>query len=114
MATQPRLGPGRPLPDPSASDSGITLVVDDLSWADAAVGPVPSASDSGVTITGRGPDPAFRREVAAKILDTLTQGYVTRREFVLREAQRRGLSVEQLLAAYLTRTIMDEVDREYL
>jgi hypothetical protein len=85
-----------------------------MSRADAAGGPVPSASDSGITLTVRSPDPVFRREVAAKILDTLTQGYVTRREFVQREAHRRGLSVEQLLAAYLTRTIMDKVDSEYL
>jgi hypothetical protein len=114
MATQPRPDPVRPLPGPSASDSGITLDVDVPSSADAAGGPESSASDSGITLTLRGPDPAFRREVAAKILDTLTQGYVTRREFVLREARRRGLSVEQLLAAYLARTIMDKVDSEYL
>jgi hypothetical protein len=30
------------------------------------------------------------------------------------EARRRGLSVEQLLAAYLARRIMDKVDDDYV
>jgi hypothetical protein len=118
----------RPLTDPSASDSGIIILNDDPSQANATGGPapagsdsgiiaavsVPAASDSGITIAPGGRDLAFRQDVAAKILDALTKSYVTRREFVLREAQRRGLTVEHLLAAYLTRKIMDKVDREYL
>jgi hypothetical protein len=104
----------RPLPDPSPSDSGIIIGNDDPSRATAAGGPVPSGSDSGITVAPGGWNLEFRREVAAKILDTLTQAYVTRREFVLEEARRRGVSVEELLAAYLTRSIMDKVDREYI
>jgi hypothetical protein len=100
--------------DPSPSDSGIVIGNDDPSRATAAGGSVPSGSDSGITIAPGGWNLAFRQEVAAKILDTLTQAYATRRGFVLEEARRRGLSVEELLAAYLTRTIMDKVDREYI
>jgi hypothetical protein len=107
MATQPTT-------DPLPSDSGIIIVNDDLSQANATGGPVPSGSDSGITIAPGGWNLEFRQEVAAKILDALTQAYVTRREFVLEEARRRGVSVEELLAAYLTRTIMDKVDREYI
>jgi hypothetical protein len=104
----------RPLSDPSASDSGIVIVNDDLSQANATGGSMPSGSDSGITIAPGGWNLAFRQDVAAKILDALTQAYVTRRGFVLEEARRRGLSVEELLAAYLTRRIMDKVDREYI
>jgi hypothetical protein len=77
----------------------------------------PSApSDSGFTFgreTGRF-DGAFRQEVAAKILEALAKGYVTHKEVMRREARKRNLSVEQLLAAYLARTIMDKVDSEYI
>jgi hypothetical protein len=57
---------------------------------------------------------AFRREVAQLIYRALTRASGQARELVLAEAQRRGLTVEQLLAAYLTRVLMDKVDREYL
>ena len=100
-------------PQPSPSDSGIAIVADDLA-------PLPP-SDSGV-LTADPPRPdlpggfdlAFRRAVAGLILDALTKGYVTNREYVRGEARRRGLSVEQLLAAYLARTIMHKVDGEYV
>jgi hypothetical protein len=59
-------------------------------------------------------DRAFRQEVADRVLGILTAGYVARREFVQEEARRRNLSVEQLMAAYIARTIMDKVDKEYI
>jgi hypothetical protein len=56
----------------------------------------------------------YRQKIAAMIVDVLTKGYVTRRDYVVQEAQRRNMSVEQLLAAYLARKIMDRVDNEYI
>jgi hypothetical protein len=83
----------------SPSDSGITIPADGISSGEGMHGDF---------------DRVFRQEVAAKILDALAKGYVTHREFVRKEAKRRNLSVEQLLAAYLARTIMDKVDSEYI
>jgi hypothetical protein len=74
------------------------------------------SSDSGITF-GRASglyDRAFRQEVAAKIYDALAKGYVTHRESMVREARKRNLTVEQLLAAYLARIIMDKVDSDYV
>jgi hypothetical protein len=101
-------------PQPAPSDSGIAVVADDLT-------PL-APSDSGIIITADPPRPdlpggfdlAFRQAVAGLILDALIKGYVTNSEYVRGEARRRGLSVEQLLAAYLARTIMHKVDGEYV
>ncbi len=82
-----------------------------------------SLSDSVIITAGSDPSPtagpgrfdrAFRQEVADKVLGILKVGYVVRREFVQEEARRRNLSVEQLMAAYIARTIMDKVDKEYI
>jgi hypothetical protein len=92
------------------------------------LGLVPSPSDSGIVVSplgepllewpASGPPPTFNQEfrqrIAALLREALTLGYVTRREYVRTEAHRRGLSVEELLAAYLTRKIMDRVDDEYV
>jgi hypothetical protein len=82
-----------------------------------------SPSGSGITTSGSDPFPtagpgrfdrAFRQEVADRVLGILTAGYVARREFVREEARKRNLSVEQLMAAYIARMIMDKVDKEYI
>ena len=96
-----------PWPDSSPSDSGITIVAE---WPGQTGNTTATLSDSNIASFDR----AFRENVAAMILGVLTKGYFTHREYVLREAQRRNMSVEQLLAAYLARKIMDRVDDEYL
>src|SRR5438105_1390480 len=82
--------------------------------SDSAVLVGGSPSDSDLLLRGepapREPDSydaLFRKEVAARICDILTKGYVTRREFVLKEAHKRGIPVEQLLASYIARVLMD-------
>ena len=65
----------------------------------------------------RGPgrfERSFRRQVAGQIRDVLTRGYVLRYSALLHSARKRGVTVEHLLAVYLTRLVMDKVDREYL
>jgi hypothetical protein len=59
-------------------------------------------------------DKEFRQEIAHIIHDVLLKAYGSQSGHVQREASRRRTSVEKLLAAYLTRIIMDKVDREYI
>ncbi|MBX6312099.1 MAG: hypothetical protein IRY99_04150 [Isosphaeraceae bacterium] len=59
-------------------------------------------------------DRAFRQEIAHKIYEILRRAYITDRQYVQEEALKRNLSIEQLLAAYLARIIMDKVDSEYI
>jgi len=59
-------------------------------------------------------DKEFRQEIAVIIHDVLLKAYGSQSGHVQKEASRRRTSVERLLAAYLTRIIMDKVDREYI
>ena len=59
-------------------------------------------------------DKEFRQEIADTIHDVLWKAYGSQSGHVQKEASRRRTSVEKLLAAYLTRIIMDKVDREYI
>ena len=77
--------------------------------------------DSGIVLHGGGgperhtPDQrarTFRRAIAERVLRVLTTAYVTRPEPVRAEARRRGITVEQLVAAHIARVIMDKVDNE--
>ena len=96
-----------PWPVSSPSDSGITIVAE---WPEQTGNTTTMLADSNIASF----DQAFRQNVAAVIFDVLTKGYLTNREYVLREARRRNMSVEHLLAAYLARKIMDRVDDEYI
>jgi hypothetical protein len=93
------------------------------SLEDAPGGAFSQPEDSGFFILGSpaagGNEPeqfdlAFRQRIADRIHDVLRQAYVTRPEHVAAEARKRGVSCEQLLAAYIARLVMDKVDREYL
>jgi hypothetical protein len=59
-------------------------------------------------------DLEFRHDVAQLILETLKYMYDYHREKVTKEAYRRRMTVEQLVAATLAQQIMDKVDREYI
>ncbi len=59
-------------------------------------------------------DKEFRQEIAVTIHDILLKAYGSQSGHVQKAASRQRTSVEKLLAAYLTRIIMDKVDREYI
>lgn len=59
-------------------------------------------------------DRAFRKEIAAWIHGVLSKAYVTDRDAIREEANKRGITVEVLLASYITRVVMHRVDDEYV
>jgi hypothetical protein len=59
-------------------------------------------------------DLEFRDDVAQLILETLRSMYFYHRERATKEAYRRRMTVEQLVASTLAQQIMDKVDREYV
>ena len=56
----------------------------------------------------------FRKEVAQLVHDILKRNYVTRRRESKLEASRRGVSLEQLVAAAIAHRMMRKVDEEYV
>jgi hypothetical protein len=56
----------------------------------------------------------FRREVAQLIHDLLRRNYVAQPEAARLEAEKRCLTVEQLIASSIAYHVMNKVDEEYL
>lgn len=56
----------------------------------------------------------FRREVARLVSDILKRNYVTDHLAAVKEAHRRGTSVEHIVAAAIAYQVMKKVDEEYL
>lgn len=56
----------------------------------------------------------FRKQVSQIVHDLLQKHYVYDPATAREVARRRGLSVEQLLAATITHHVMKKVDEEYL
>jgi hypothetical protein len=95
-----QVGPGFPEPaDPGVEPPSDPEVV---SWDQA---PEPTLAEC---------DRIFREKIARKIHSVLTIAYVKRRGKIAREARERQVTVEELIAGYLARVIMDKVDGEYL
>ncbi len=59
-------------------------------------------------------DLEFRNEVTELVHEILQRSYVTHRTTVQDEAQRWGLSLEQMVAAAVSHHVMKKVDMEYV
>ena len=109
--------------DDIASSPRLGIAYPSGEWPAAEVPAPPGPSDSAVPDRAAGAArkrPAlgqfeleFRHEVAQLVYRVLVRAGGDRGA-IEAEAAKRGLSLEELLAAYLTRIIMDKVDREYL